>query len=95
MRWAIQLSAFEYDILYVKGESIPHADALSRLEFMDDQGEPEEVTSFVHWTETDVISLAELRHDTQVDPLMMSVIKRVLTNRWTKVLFHHLHYRPS
>ena len=35
LRWAIQLAAFDYDIMYVKGESIPHVDALSRLDFVE------------------------------------------------------------
>ena len=35
MRWALQLSAYDYNILYVKGESIPHVDAFSRLDFSD------------------------------------------------------------
>ena len=33
LRWAISLAAFDYDIVYVKGEAIPHDDALSRLDF--------------------------------------------------------------
>ncbi|XP_065651276.1 uncharacterized protein LOC136079465 [Hydra vulgaris] len=33
LRWALQMMAFDYDISYKKGESIPHADALSRLSF--------------------------------------------------------------
>ena len=33
LRWAIRLMAFYFDIEYVKGNSIPHVDALSRLQF--------------------------------------------------------------
>ncbi len=33
LRWAIRLMAFDFDIEYVKGNSIPHVDALSRLRF--------------------------------------------------------------
>ena len=29
LRWALQMTAFDFDINYKKGESIPHADALS------------------------------------------------------------------
>ena len=30
-RWAIRLMAFDFDIEYFKGNSVPHIDALSRL----------------------------------------------------------------
>ena len=33
LRWAIRLMAFDFDIEYVKGNTIPHVDALSRLRF--------------------------------------------------------------
>ena len=39
LRWALQMIAFDFDINYKKGESIPHADALSRLSFLSqDEG---------------------------------------------------------
>ena len=31
LTWAIKLMTFDFDIEYVKGNSIPHVDALSRL----------------------------------------------------------------
>ena len=33
LRWAIRLMAFDFDIEYFKGNSIPSVDALSRLRF--------------------------------------------------------------
>ena len=33
LKWAIRLMAFDFDIEYVKGNSIPHVDTLSRLQF--------------------------------------------------------------
>ncbi len=83
MRWALQLSAFEYDIMYVKGESIPHVDALSRLNFSDEAPESEEcLESFVHWMETDVLSLEELRRETQRDLVLSGVVRHVTNNCW-------------
>ena len=32
-RWAIFLCGFDYDILYVRGNTIPHVDALNRLKY--------------------------------------------------------------
>ena len=83
MRWALQLSAYEYDILYVKGESIPHVDALSRLNFSDDAKEGKGYQeSFVHWAETDVISMEELRRETSRDSVLSGILRRVSNDCW-------------
>ena len=86
MRWALQLSAFDYEILYVKGENIPHVDALSRLEFTNDGREEEEIEeeSFVHWIETDVIRKDELRSSMNGNKLLNDVSQRIQTNRWSQ-----------
>jgi len=85
-RWAIQLMAFDYEIMYVKGDSIPHVDALSRLSFSsDDSADKVDETnneSFIHWTETDILSLAELRNESLNDAILTSIMKRVELNRW-------------
>jgi len=85
VRWAIQLSAFDYDIQYVKGESIPDADAFSRLDFMPEPTGMNDFTneSVVHWTETDVISKGELQSETKNDTLLSSVMKRVSKDCWS------------
>ena len=36
MRWALKLMAFNFDGIYVKGNSIPHVDALSRFNYSSD-----------------------------------------------------------
>ena len=46
--------AFNFDIEYVKGNSIPHVDALSRLRFnkeSKDKTEEEFEDTFLHWME--------------------------------------------
>ena len=51
LRWAIRLMAFDFDIEYVKGNSIPHVDALSRLLFYKeskDETEEEFKNTFLH-----------------------------------------------
>ena len=60
LRWAIRLMAFDIDIECVKGNSILHVDVLSRLRFYQepkDKTEEEFEDTFLHWTETDVLSL--------------------------------------
>ena len=84
LRWAIQLMGFDYEIQYAKGSTIPHVDAMSRLDFeevTDDDSYP--TCSFVHWTETDVVNMTEMALATKNDPVLSAVMKRIATNRWS------------
>ena len=81
LRWAIQLMAFDYEVYYVKGENIPHVDALSRLTFEDESTQEHIEESFVHWNETDVLNLAELKLATIHDSILSTIKKRVKDNR--------------
>ena len=52
LRWAISLMAFDFDIEYVNGNSIPRVNALSRLRFYKeskDKTEEEFEDTFLHW----------------------------------------------
>ena len=42
LKWAIKIMAFDFDIIYVKGNTIPHMTALSRLKFQHENGEEHE-----------------------------------------------------
>ena len=42
VRWDIKILAFDFDSIYVKGNTIPHVDALSRLRFQSENGEKNE-----------------------------------------------------
>ncbi|PAA93146.1 hypothetical protein BOX15_Mlig023152g1 [Macrostomum lignano] len=85
LRWAIELMAFDYDIVYTKGESIPQVDALSRLDFEGDSDTEltERPESIIHWTGEAVIPWQELKSETQRDRLLLDVMKRVAVNRWS------------
>ena len=79
-RWALHMTAFDYEIEYVKGEKIPHADALNRLDFCDSQIDKNDEVSFVHWIDTDVLKMDEIQNETQQDKLLMSIISRIKRN---------------
>lgn len=86
LRWAIKLMAFDYDVIYTKGDAIPQVDALSRLDFDGDNSTSEdggEGESLVHWTGGTVIPWEELGLETQRDPLLKDVASRVKFNRWS------------
>ena len=77
---------FDYEIRYVKGNTIPHVDAMSRLDFNeagDDDDNQAVDSSFVHWTETDVVNMEEMAIATKHDPVLSSIVKRIATNRWS------------
>ncbi|PAA81730.1 hypothetical protein BOX15_Mlig033926g4 [Macrostomum lignano] len=84
MRWAIQLAAFDFDIAYVKGNSIPHVDAMSRMPFeSNDDGDSSGDGGFIHWTETDLLRLEEIRQGTDIDPVLKSIKRRIQKNVWS------------
>ena len=88
-RWTILLAAFDYEIMYVKGDSIPHVDALSRLNFVEGdelnieyEDGHELGESVVQWTETDVLSLERLRWATSNDSILAKIMIRIRLNTW-------------
>ena len=57
LRWAIKFMAFNFVIVYIKGNTIPLVDALSRLTFVNEQKEINKDTEeILHWVETDDIT---------------------------------------
>ena len=72
LKWAIKLMAFDFDIIYVKRNTIPHVDVLSRLNFDSKSLETSENSEdkILHWVETDVLLLNLLRMETKQDPVL-------------------------
>ena len=72
--------AFDFDIEYVKGNSIPYVDALPRLRFYKeskDKTEEEFEDTFLHWVETDVLSLDRVATETRHDPVLSRITSRI------------------
>ena len=68
-----------------KGNSIPHVDALSRLRFYKeskDKTEEEFEDTFLHWVETDVLSLDRMAAETRHDPVLSRITSRIRKNIW-------------
>ena len=69
--------AFDFDIKYIKGNSIPYIDALSRLRFYKeskDKTEEEFEDTFLLWVETDFLSLDRMAAETRHDPVLSRII---------------------
>ena len=75
--------AFDFDREYVKGNSIPHVDVLSKLWFYKeskDKIEQEFEDTFLHWVETDVLSLDRIAAETRYDPVVSRITSRIRKN---------------
>ncbi|PAA85528.1 hypothetical protein BOX15_Mlig018181g1 [Macrostomum lignano] len=87
LRWAIRLMGFDFAIEYVRGAQIPHADALSRLDFADVPDDQAEAAThhhhLVHWAGESVIGWNELAEETKRDRLLADVMRRIAGNRWS------------
>ena len=73
--------AFDFDIEYVKGNSIPHIGALSRFQFYKeskDKTEKEFEDTFLHWVETLDRMAVETRHD----PVLSRITSGIRKNLW-------------
>ena len=63
-RWAIALLGFDYELRYTPGEQIPHADALSRMEFDDDESDNDRVCFAINnidFAHSDLVTQAEIK----------------------------------
>ena len=83
LRWAIRLIALDFDIEYVKGNSIPHIDALLRLRFYKeskDKTEEKFEDTFLHWVKTDVLSLDRMAAETRHGPVLSRITSRIRKN---------------
>ena len=72
--------ASDFDIEYVKGNSIPQEDAQSRLRFYKeskDKTEEEFEGTFLHWVETDVLSLERMAAETRHNPALSRITSRI------------------
>ena len=79
-RWAITLMAYDYDVQYTPGQNIGHADAMSRLQFKDD--EDDIVAAAMATFEKPVIDAEKLRKEMQSDELTKRMLNRIRTGNW-------------
>lgn len=76
-RWALQLTSFDYEIQYVKGDAIPHEDALSRLSFADENESEASDIGVVHWVDADILNRDEIQRNMERDGISSSVMANI------------------
>lgn len=82
LRWVIKIMTFNLDIVYVKGNTIPQVDALSRLQFKNETEEKQEIAEdkIIHWVEMDVLPLKKFKIETKQDPILSRIVERIRNN---------------
>ena len=80
--------AFDFDIEFVRGNWFPPVDQLSRLWFYNeskDKTEEEFEDTFLHWVETNVLSLDRMAVETRYDPVLSRITLRI-RKKWRDLI---------
>ena len=84
-RWAIALMGFDYALKYIPGEQIPHADALSRTDFDEeesDNGRACFTINNIYFASSDLVTQAEIKTELGTNRLFQDIIKRIKSGKW-------------
>ncbi|CAI6367254.1 unnamed protein product [Macrosiphum euphorbiae] len=94
-RWAYVLSAFDFEIVFVKSEQNP-ADFLSRIK-LDNYGisPPEQqCVNFIHDNCPFIINWHKIKTQTRVDSTLSRVIRAINTDNWPTDAHKDAHLKP-
>ena len=83
--WAIALIGFDYELKYTPGEQIPHADALSRMDFDEDESDNDRVCfaiNNVYFAQSDLVTQAEIKTEFGTNRLLQDILKRIKSGNW-------------
>ena len=78
-KWSLSLSEYDYEIKYSPGKSIAHADAMSRMNFENE----ETITRSINFIDDSIISLKKLQDETNQDKLLSRIRVRIKEGNWS------------
>ena len=84
-RWAIALKDFDYELKYTPGEQISHADALSRMDFDEDEWNNDRVCfaiNNIYFTKSDLVTRAEIKTELGANRFFQDIMKRIKSGNW-------------
>ena len=83
-RWAIALMGFDFELKYTHEEQIPHADALSRLDFDDDDDNDRVCFALekIYFVQSDLVTQSDIKTELGSNQLFQDVIKRIKSGIW-------------
>ena len=77
-RWAIALMGVDYELNYTPGEQIPHADALIRMDFDEEESDNDRVCfaiNNIYFAHSDLVTQAEIKTDLGTNRLFQDIMK--------------------
>ena len=83
-RWAIALMGFDFELKYTPGEQILHADALSRLDFDDDDDNDRVCFALdnIYFVQSDLVTQSDIKTELGSNRLFQDVIKGIKSAIW-------------
>ena len=84
-RWAIALMGFDYELKYTPGEQIPHTDALSRMDFDENELDNDGVCfaiNNIYFAQSDLVNQAEIKTEHGTNRLYQDTMKRIKSGNW-------------
>ena len=84
-RRAITLMSFDYELKYTPGEQIPHADALSWMNFNEDESDNDRLCfaiNNIYFAQSDLLTQAEIKTELGTNRLFQDITKRIKSGNW-------------
>ena len=76
---------FHYELKYTPGEQIPHADALSRMDFDEDESDNDRVCfaiNNIYFAQCELVTPAEIKTDLGKNRPFQDIMKRIKSSNW-------------
>ena len=83
--WIKVLMGLNYEMKYTPGEQIPHADALSRIDFDKDESDNDRkcfAINFIYFAQSDLVTQAEIKTKHGTNRLFQNIMKRIISGNW-------------
>ena len=77
--------SFDYELKYTPGEQIPHADALSRMDFDEDESDNGQVCfaiNNIYFAQSDLVTKAKIKTELGTNRLFQDIMKRTKSGKW-------------
>ena len=78
---------FDFELKYTTGEQIPHADALSKLDFDDDDDNNRvcfnlDISRYIYFVQSDLLTQSDFKIELGLNRLFQDVMKRIKSGIW-------------
>ena len=76
---------FDYELKYTPGEQIPHADALSRMDFDEDESDNDRVCfaiNNIYFAQSDLVTQAEIKIELGTNRVFQDIMKGIKSGNW-------------